>query len=96
MDLPSLHALSIGSPCGFTRCPVHCRGIPYKSVSNQHTILQPSRDTGICSYGHLEKTKLEIWVQEGLEETVWCGGKNLSLRAQECEFVSDFYNFLGF
>lgn len=87
-------------PWGFTRCLVYCHSIPHNIASDQQTILQPTRDIWICSYWDLEKTEIHdlkkqkqrTTTRKSLGETVQCDGKCLRLRAQECEFVSDFYN----
>ena len=55
-----------------------------------------TRDLGIYSYWDPKKSKLEIlYMTSRRAEEMMCCWKNLTLRAQECKFLFDFYNFLN-
>ena len=55
-----------------------------------------TRDFGIYSYWDPKKSKLEIlYMISRRAEEMMCCWKNLTLRAQECKFLFDFYNFLS-
>lgn len=93
MDVPVLHALWL---CLWIQQVLN--SLSWNSphlVFNQQTILQPGllgipgsafTGPGQDRAGDMSSVR---W-----KEIMWCGGKNLHLRAQECDFVSDFYNFL--
>lgn len=88
-----LHALHIGSICGFNGHFIHCQGIPHNLVFNQQTTYnQHYQEYWDLLLLNLEKTELEF---NRVGEIMRYSGENLNPRAQECELVSDFYNFLS-
>lgn len=64
-------------------------------VFNQQAILQPGL-LGILesAFTGPGEDRAGDTSSVGWKEIMWCGGKNLHLKAQECDFVSDFYNFI--